>query len=41
MLNAFSLVAMCFMMTLILQVADFSNPQDAPQARASRGRVRQ
>jgi hypothetical protein len=41
MLNAFSLLAMCFMMTLTLQVAAFSNPPDVPQARASLGRVRQ
>ncbi len=33
--KTFSLLAMCFMMTLTLQAAGFSNPHDEPQARAS------
>ena len=35
MLKTFSLLAMCFMMTLSLQAAGFSNPQDGSQASAS------
>jgi hypothetical protein len=33
--KAFSLLVMCFMMTITLQAAGFSNPQDGQQARAS------
>ena len=33
--KTFLLLAMCFMMTLSLQAAGFSNPQDGPQASAS------
>lgn len=33
--KTFSLLAMCFLMTLSLQAAGFSNPQDGPQASAS------
>lgn len=35
MLKTFSLLVMCFIMTLTLQAAGFSNPQDGSQARAS------
>jgi hypothetical protein len=35
MLKTFSLLAMCFMMTLTLQAAGFSDPQEGTLARAS------
>jgi hypothetical protein len=41
MLKTFSLLAMSFMMTFILQAAAFSDPQDETQARVSVRGLRQ